>query len=175
MRFNDAIPGAVLVVFALAEIAYTRTFPALHGQAYGPDLFPTLIGLGLFACGCVLIMRGVAARRIQSRRSTQDPIKISTNSTVANWVDLGNIEDSSHARVNALLTVAFLLLYIFLSDWIGFIPLSLATIFVLLYRLGSSVLTAGVIAILTTAVIQFLFAKILLVPLPAGWLQGIVW
>jgi len=171
VRFNDAILGAVLVIFAVAEIAYTRTFPTLHGQAYGPDLFPTLIGMGLFGCGCVLIVRGILARRIHARGSTQDP----TQSTVVKWLDSGNIEDSSHARVNAVLTVVFLLLYIFLSDWIGFIPLSLATVSILLYRLGSSVFTAGVIAILTTVVIQFLFAKVLLVPLPAGWLQGIVW
>lgn len=36
MRFNDAVIGAVLVIFAVAEILYTRTFPSLHGQAYGP-------------------------------------------------------------------------------------------------------------------------------------------
>lgn len=167
MRFNDAITGAVLVVFAVAEIAYTRTFPSLHGQSYGPDLFPVLIGLGLFGCGCVLIVRGLYARRANARESTE--------LTSVSWIDSGNIDNSTHARFNAILTVAFLLLYILLSDWIGFIPLSLATVSILLIRLGSSIVSAVVIAILTTAVIQFLFAKILLVPLPAGWLQGIVW
>ncbi len=167
MRFNDAITGAVLVVFAVAEIAYTRTFPSLHGQSYGPDLFPMLIGLGLFGCGCVLIIRGLYARRVHSGESTE--------STSFNWIDSGNIADSTHARINAVLMVVFLLLYILLSDWIGFIPLSLATVSILLYRLGSSLLSSAVIAILTTIVIQFLFAKVLLVPLPAGWLQGIVW
>jgi len=155
------------VVFAVAEIAYTRTFPSLHGQAYGPDLFPMLIGVGLFGCGCVLIVRGILTRRVQSQQSTE--------SNVVNWVDLSNIADSAHARVNAALTIFFLLLYIFLSDWIGFIPLSIATVFTLLFRLGSSIFTAGGVAIITTAIIQLLFAKVLLVPLPAGWLQGIVW
>ena len=59
MRVNDAITGGVLVVFAVAEIAYTRTFPSLHGQKYGPDLFPMLIGVGLFICGVALIFRGI--------------------------------------------------------------------------------------------------------------------
>jgi len=167
MRFNDAITGAVLVVFAIAEIAYTRTFPSLHGQAYGPNLFPMLIGIGIFGCGCVLILRGLSARRAQPQRSSHP--------SVVNWVDFSQITTSSSARFTAVLTLLFLLLYILLSDWIGFIPLSLVTVFVLLYRLGSSVLAACAIAIATTIVIQVLFAKVLLVPLPAGWLQGVVW
>jgi len=167
VRFNDAITGAVLVVFAAAEITYTRTFPSLHGQAYGPNLFPTLIGLGLFVCGCVLILRGILARRTRTRGTA--------NTDVVNWIDFGNVAESSHARINAALTVLFLLVYILLSDWIGFIPLSIVTISILLYRLGSSVYIACLVAIVTTVVLQFLFAKVLLVPLPAGWLQGFVW
>ena len=163
MRVNDAISGAVLVIFAAAEIAYTRTFPSLHGQSYGPDLFPTLIGIGLATCGVLLIFRGLL-----SRRSASDPVG-------KQWVDTSNIADSKHARINAALILVFLLLYIFLSDLIGFIPLSFCTIAVLLYRLGSSIIVACTIAVVATAVIQLLFAKILLVPLPAGLLQGLVW
>lgn len=159
--------GAVLVIFAVAEIAYTRTFPSLHGQSYGPDLFPALIGFGLMVCGCVLILRGLLDRRTNAGGVD--------NSRVVNWIDISNIANSPHARVNALLVVLFLLLYILLSDQIGFIPLSFVTISILLYRLGSSTAMACLVAIVTTGVIQFLFAKVLLVPLPAGWLQGIVW
>ncbi len=162
MKVNDAITGAVLVVFAVAEIAYTRTFPSLHGQSYGPNLFPSLIGAGLAGCGLILILRGLVARRAES-------------GPASSWIDFGNIAQSRHARINALLVIAFLFIYIFLSDWIGFIPLSIATIACLLYRLGSSTGVSLVIAIITTAAIQMLFAKVLLVPLPAGVLQGIVW
>jgi len=125
-----------------------------------------LIGLGLFACGCVLILRGLLARRSEARTPT---------GAVVGWFDSSNMVDSTHAKVNVALIILFLLLYIFLSDWIGFIPLSLLTVSILLYRLGSSLVVAALIAILTTVVIQILFAKVLLVPLPAGWLQGIVW
>jgi len=160
VRINDAIIGAVLVVFAVAEIAYTRTFPSLHGQSYGPNLFPTLIGLGL-------AVRGLLARR-PSRFEATSP-------QVVKWVDFSNMAEAKHARLNAVLIILFLLLYILLSEWVGFIPLSVLTIALLLYRLGSSLLVACPIAVVTTAAIQLLFAKILLVPLPAGWLQGIIW
>jgi putative tricarboxylic transport membrane protein len=167
VRFNDAIIGAVLVVFAIAEIAYTRTFPSLHGQNYGPNLFPTLIGLGLLGCGCVLIVRGLLARRVHAQETT--------NGSKSQWIDLSNIAESNHARINAALVILIPLLYVLLSDQIGFILLSFAAISILLYRLGSSILSASLIAVVTTAVIQILFAKVLLVPLPAGWLQGLVW
>ena len=42
MRLNDAVIGIALILFALAMIAYTRTFPAMPGQDYGPALFPVL-------------------------------------------------------------------------------------------------------------------------------------
>ena len=166
MRVNDAISGAVLVIFAAAEIAYTRTFPSLHGQSYGPDLFPALIGVALALCGMLLIFRGLLARR-----NPADP-NGPTNGNGSKWVDVSNIADSRHARINALLIIVFLFLYITLSDLIGFIPISLCTIAFLLYRLGSSIIVACTIAIVATAVIQLLFAKILLVPLPAGLLKG---
>lgn len=168
MRVNDAISGAVLVIFAAAEIAYTRTFPSLHGQSYGPDLFPALIGVALALCGMLLIFRGLLARR-----NPADPNGLTNgNGNGSKWVDVSNIADSRHARINALLIIVFLFLYITLSDLIGFIPISLCTIGFLLYRLGSSIIVACTVAIVATAVIQLLFAKILLVPLPAGLLKG---
>ena len=166
MRFSDAITGAVLVVFAFAEIAYTRTFPSLHGQDYGPNLFPVLIGVGLIGCGCLLILRGLLARR-ELKRTT-------ANADAVSWIDSANISDSNQARFNAVLVVLIPLVYIFLSDKIGFFLLSFIAISILIYRLGSSIGVSLVVAIVATTVIQFLFARILLVPLPAGLLTGFI-
>jgi len=167
VRFNDVITGAVLVVFATAEIAYTRTFPSLHGQTYGPDLFPILIGIGLIGCGCLLILRGLLHKRVFEKEAGE--------SSSFSWLDMSQVAESNHARINAGLVVVFLVVYILFSETIGFIPLALVIITTLLYRLGSSLLVSCCIAIVATVVIQLLFAKILLVPLPAGLMQGIVW
>ncbi len=166
MRFNDAIIGAVLVVFAIAEIAYARTFPSLFGQNYGPDLFPTIIGLGLLACGLVLIYSGLVARRSSNA--------VREHASIANWADLSAISSSNAARINALLIVLIPLVYILFSDTIGFALLSVTSIALLIYRMGSSILVALMVAVSATAVIQVLFAKVLLVPLPSGWLQGFI-
>ena len=161
MRLNDAITGGALVIFAIAEITYARTFPSLHGQSYGPDLFPSLIGAGLIGCGVILIVRGLL-----HRRSTQTPQP---------WIEFEALSTNKSAALNLLLVLAALVLYILLSTSIGFIPMSLIILATLLYRLGTSLLVSLTMACIATAVIQLIFAKVLLVPLPPGLLTGIVW
>lgn len=171
MWLNDAVIGVVLVVFAIAEIAYSTTFPSLHGQAYGPSLFPVLIGCGLMACGMALIVRGLHTRR-QQAAATPDgtqPDSADANKRLR-WVQFGDWANDRARRTNMSLIPGLLIAYILLSDLIGFIPLSIVILTVLLSRLGSSLLVSVAIAVSTTALLQMLFAKILLVPLPAGLL-----
>lgn len=157
MRFNNAIPGAVLILFALAEIAYAATFPRLHGQDYGPNLFPTLIGIGLFVCGAILIAQGLRAR---------------------DTVPLIEIEDWAQDRANLVNVVALLgciVFYILFSNVLGFIPTSLVILSTLLLRFGSSWPASLAIAVITTMIVHTLFAKVLLVPLPWGILLPVAW
>ena len=155
MQLNDAFTGLVLVIFALAEIAYSSTFPALHGQAYGPSLFPILIGCGLLACGLMLIARGLRER---SRAGAQN----------APWLRWGDWAHDPAMRINMMLIPGALIAYILLSDFIGFIPLCIALLSLLLYRLGSSLGTSLLYAVVVTIVLQLLFSRVLLVPLPGG-------
>jgi len=160
MKINDAIIGAVLVVFAIIVISYTRTFPSLHGQSYGPDLFPILISLGLIGCGAILIIKGIASKK----QNTQQP-----------WITVPVLADNADIGINFVLVLLALLIYILFSTTLGFIPLSILILAVLTYRLGSSISVSLLTAILATVLIQLLFAKVLLVPLPAGLAQGIIW
>jgi putative tricarboxylic transport membrane protein len=157
MRLNDAIFGVLLIVFAIAEIAYTRTFPSLHGQAYGPDLFPILIGVGFLITGAILTIQGLAQRAVQ-------PL-VETGAWAA---DRRNV-------VNFALVPLALLFYIAASDWLGFILTAFIIMLVLLKSFGSGMVTALVIAALTTLGIHTLFARVLLVPLPWGVLQPVAW
>jgi putative tricarboxylic transport membrane protein len=157
MRLNDAVFGVLLIVFAIAEIAYTRTFPSLHGQAYGPDLFPILIGVGFLITGAILTIQGLAQRAVQ-------PL-VETGAWAA---DRRNV-------VNFALVLLALLFYIAASDWLGFILTAFVIMLVLLKSFGSGMVMALVIAALTTLGIHALFARVLLVPLPWGVLQPVAW
>lgn len=157
MRFNDGVFGLILIAFAIAEISYSRTFPSLHGQDYGPDLFPIIIGAGLMLFGGILIARGWA------QRATQPMV------VVGDWAqDRGNV-------VNVIVLLGSIVFYIVFSTWLGFIPTALLIQSVLLVRLGSSLVLSITVAAISTMVIHTLFAKLLLVPLPWGLLLPVAW
>jgi putative tricarboxylic transport membrane protein len=157
MRFNDSVFGVVLIVFAIADIAYAQTFPRLHGQDYGPNLFPTIIGAGFLILGAILIVRGMM-------QSASVPLM-----TIGDWAqDRNNV-------INVVTLIACILFYILFSTWLGFVPTSMLVLSVLLVRLGSSWPVSLAVAMTTTLVIHTLFAKILLVPLPWGLLLPIAW
>jgi putative tricarboxylic transport membrane protein len=158
MRLNDAVFGVLLIAFAIAEIAYTRTFPSLHGQAYGPDLFPIMIGVGFLISGAILTVRGLV------QRAGGQPL-----------LEVGAWADDRRNVVSFALVLLALLFYIVVSDWLGFIPTSFLIMLVLLKSFGSGLITAVVIAALTTLGIQALVARVLLVPLPWGLLQPVAW
>lgn len=157
MRLNDVVPGVFLILFALAVIAYTSTFPSTFGQQIGPGLFPRLIGIGLIGCGVILVISGLSARN-------RVPL-----------VTLGDWASDRSAFTNFLLIPAALLFYILLSDWLGFIVSSLIILITLLCRFGASLPMSLVIAAMATLVIQQVFAGVLLVPLPWGILQPVAW
>jgi putative tricarboxylic transport membrane protein len=158
VRLNDAVIGVVLVLFALAVIGYARTFPAMPGQNYGPALFPTLIGIGLALAGAILIVGGVARRKT-------DPL-----------VGGGEWLRSGPHLMSFLAVVGGLLVYILISDWLGFILTALPLLFgwLLLFR-GGKPLSSLVIALGVTLVVDYAFSQLLLVPLPLGLLQPLIY
>ena len=158
MRFNDAVFGVGLILFALAMMAYTITFPSMPGQDYGPALFPRIIGGGLIVCGLILTVSGLRAHKAGGGWSDFDA-----------WVrDRGRLLDGA-------LIFAALIFYILVDDWLGFIPTALIILLLLLLRFGCRPLTAVVLAVGSTLAIHALFAKLLLVPLPWGLLENYAW
>ena len=157
MRLNDAVFGVILILFAIAEIAWTTTFPSLYGQEYGPNLFPIIIGAGLALCGVILLVRGLAQR-----------------GTVP-MVEWGDWAGDKATVLNVVLLIGSMIFYILFSEWLGFIITAFAILTLLLVRLGTGLLTSIVIAVIVTLLIHTLFARVLLVPLPWGILQPVAW
>jgi putative tricarboxylic transport membrane protein len=61
-----------------------------------------------------------------------------------------------------------------LAEWIGFIPVAFALLMGLFLWFGVRPHNAVIIAALFTAVTFWFFANMLRVPLPRGWLTGIL-
>ena len=146
------------MLFALAMIWYTRTFPAMPGQHYGPALFPVLIGIGFLLTGAILIVSGLARLRTEPLFSG------------GAWLRSG-----PHL-INFVAIVGGLLLYILISDRLGFIPTALLLLFgwLLLFR-GGRPISSLAIALAVTLAVDYLFSELLLVPLPLGVLQPLLY
>lgn len=157
MRANDAVSGLVLIICSLAAIALTMSFPDFPGQKYGPALFPRILCVGIIICGTVMVWSGLATRRAG-----------------APWVEVAPWLYDPRRVTSFLLVLALLLIYIFLSDTIGFIPLALFFLGSLFLWLGVRLIPTIVIAIATTAAIYWFFAFMLRVPLPRGWLTTVL-
>ena len=158
MRINDAVIGAVLVLFALAMMWHTRTFPAMPGQDYGPAVFPVLIGIGFLITGLILIVSGL-------RRQKTD-----------GWFSGGEWMRSRTHVASFVAVLGGLIVYILVSGWLGFIPTALLLLFgwLVLFRDGKPV-SSLVIALAVTLVVHYAFSQLLLVPLPLGILQPLIY
>jgi putative tricarboxylic transport membrane protein len=157
LRANDILSGLALILFALAMIALTLSFPDFPGQKYGPALFPRILGAGLILCGAALVWNGLAARRAG-----------------APWVELAPWTRDPRRVASLLLMLALLLAYILASETIGFIPIALVFLLALFVWLGVRPIPAVLTAVLTTIAIHWFFSTMLRVPLPRGWLDPIL-
>jgi putative tricarboxylic transport membrane protein len=159
MKFSDLAIGAVLILLGAGVLAYGLTLPPMFGQRYGAGLFPILLGCCLSGFGTRFAWTGW-----QERRTQGTPL-----------ASLGDWARDSRLVGNMLLVLALIVVYVVLSQRIGFILLSLAILIILFWRLGLPLLRAVVIAAISTLFIQLSFANLLRVPLPRGLLDRVLW
>jgi putative tricarboxylic transport membrane protein len=157
MKFNDAIPGAVLAALGAAVLIAIRGYPNIPGQPVGPALFPGLIATGLCIGGIILVARGWMDRAGQPWVVWEDWVR-SPRHLLALAVLLGSI-----------------VFYILVSEWLGFLPTAGLILLALFLVLDVPPARAVLVAVIATLVIHFAFYKLLRVPLPWGVLKGVAW
>ena len=157
MRVSDLVSGALFLALAVFIFVYAQTLPPMPGQRYGAGAFPTLIALGLAAFSLLMMLQ--AWRRRGGTRLIE----------LAPWA-------RDHKTLgNFLLAMALILVYVFFSDRIGFIPLSIAILMILFWRQGVSLRNGAIVAVAATLAIQVAFSDWLRVPLPRGLLTDYLW
>jgi putative tricarboxylic transport membrane protein len=161
MKLNDAVWGALLLLFSVVLFIHVQSFPTIPGQRFGPALFPGIIAVCLAVCSLLLVAKGLAARRKGGER--------------AQWLDLEPWTRHGHYVLAFLVTVGVNVFYIFAVDWMGFIVVGVIYLTVLFWVYGVNRKWIVPIAIVVTLGIHYAFYKLLRVPLPWGWLQGVAW
>ncbi|MCB2010137.1 MAG: tripartite tricarboxylate transporter TctB family protein [Geminicoccaceae bacterium] len=149
MKFNDAILGLVTLLGGLAIILEASTFPATHGQAYGPDLVPDIIGIGLVGSGIVLIAGGLRAR------------------AASGWMTITGI--GREHLVDAGAVIVAIAAFVLFVGWLGFVAVCFLTTWLLMVRFREGAwLSSALIALVFTVASDWAFRSMLLVPLPQG-------
>lgn len=160
MKINDAIWGAVLMVFAAALLFHVRTFPPIPGQQIGPNVLPGAVAVGMGVCGAILLVSGL-------RKAARDG--------TVRWFEWPAWVFSGRHRTGFIVLVAVNLLYLLGVQTLGFVLTGVIYLSALMSVLGVRFRRALPIAIVVTLVIHYGFYKLLKVPLPWGVLQAIAW
>jgi putative tricarboxylic transport membrane protein len=157
VKINDALFGLLLLVLGGWVLVTVQSYPSIPGQKFGPDLFPGLIATVLCVCGGMLVIQGVRTRN------------------GAPWIEAGDWTRSARHVRSVVILVASVTAYIMGSEAIGFLPLSILTMGLLMVNQRMPLLKSLLLAVALSLVIHLLFYKLLRVPLPWGWLLPIAW
>ena len=157
MRVNDAVIGLIIIVLSTFIIIEARSYPALPGVPYGPDLFPTVIAGAMILGGIILIFKGLR------------------NVKITGWYKLEDWARVPRTYMTLAMIALSLFFYILFSEMLGFMITSVVILFSLLLwtRRGNNTVSSLVISISFSVLIFVVFAKLMRIPLPAGIMQGV--
>lgn len=158
MKVSDVVSGALFLALAIFIFVYAQALPPMPGQRYGAGAFPTLIALGLGGFALLMMMQAWRQRAPNTR-----------------WIEVAEWARERKTLGNFLLAMALILVYVFFSERIGFIPLSIAILLILFWRQGISLRNGAIVAVAATLAIQVAFSDLLRVPLPRGILTNYLW
>jgi len=159
VKFNDAVWGAAMLVFAGALLWYVQGFPNIPGQKVGPAALPGVLAVGIGVCGAILLVRG------WRERAADD----------AAWIEWPQwLRSMPQVRAFSVL-VAVNVLYLAAVNRLGFVIVGTIYLTALMAVLRVRIGRALLIGFVMTLLIHYAFYKLLKVPLPWGVLQPVAW
>jgi putative tricarboxylic transport membrane protein len=156
MKVSDFTLALVLLALATAMAVGAYIFPPMPGQAFGPKLFPNIVAAGFVLCAIALMIRAVKSKTI-----------------TISWVRPEWWNEPGR-RGNLAILLGSIVAYTLLVERAGYLLTTFALLVVLMKRLGASWRATLLASLLGTAVTYIMFAYWLRVPLPPGFLSGIV-
>lgn len=150
--------GAVSILIGAALLVGSRGFGAIPGQDYGADTLPRLIAGLSIAVGIAMLIQALRARR-----SPADSPGTGLSGDDADQT--GWIRDS-RAWLRLIAGTGLILAYALFSPMTGFVIAGFTVVAGLALLLGVRPVWAVFIGIIAAVALRYVFADILLVPLP---------
>jgi len=145
------LPSALFIACSLIAIVQALGFPSAAGEIPGPALFPLLLAVALGVMGIALAVQ-------TWRKCSANGISTETE-----------LESATHPFALPGLVVC-LVTYTILMPWLGFISTTVFFLYVCLRIFGHrGGVRAWAFAFGTSYVLVFIFAQLMNVPLPSGW------
>jgi len=150
MRIDDRLIGLGMALLALAIIFGSLGLPSVPGTTYGPNLMPTIIGIGFAVLSIRIFIVGWRAR------------------DGARWIDLSQWSGRTRSLLCVVWTLGGIVFGLVLFEPMGFLLYGLAFMLPLMLLMGAGPVTAIATTVPTILLAQFGFANLMLVPLPVG-------
>lgn len=154
MKKSDLIGGGIFLVLGILIFLFTFGFPTLDKGHPGPALFPRILAVLFIVFGGVVFFRGWRGEKKQEG----DP-------------EVQYEASPSQSYFNPVFVLVLIVAYMALSNWLGFLITSFLVMSLMMIKLRVPYFRGLVISILLTLFVNVMFAKILRVPLPPGFLS----
>lgn len=155
MKLNKLVLALLVLIAGGVLVRSSYGYPPLPGQKYGAGTLPFLFGVVGIALGGALCLQSWNARGDALVRIT------ATMSGRAAW--------------GGLVTILAIVGYIVLADRVGFIPVAVLTLTVLMWLGNVPLARAVAIAVVAALLCYVVFSRFLLVPLPSGPIETALW
>ncbi|WP_191015881.1 tripartite tricarboxylate transporter TctB family protein [Treponema zioleckii] len=140
---------------------YTFTFKKFKNVPVGPEFFPRALAVALFICCFILFIQNIILL-IKSKKSNQADSKAPTLS----------LKDKGIQK--ALLSLALIVVYVILWNYLGFLLTTPFVIFAMICLLGKrTYFVNAIFAVGATVVIFAIFKFLLGITMPLGFMEGL--
>lgn len=147
MRVHDSLIGLIIFIGGICICITSSSFPSQMDGRPGPALFPMVLSALFSICGAVLCLKNFRT--------------LSRNNLFVRNLSLAGL-------LNILLVIALIIFYGLMAETLGFIVCMELILLCLMLMLRTKLLQAVIVSACATGVIYLIFARGLLVPLPAG-------
>lgn len=151
MKRGDLIGGGIFTALGIFIFILTFQFPSLEGGHPGPSLFPRILAILFIFFGGIIVLRGLRAGKKEPESAPAEEIPVPRN------------------YFDPIFVLILIGAYMILSNLLGFFITSTLILFLMMIKLRVPYLRSLVISILLTLFVNFMFYKILRVPLPTGF------